>query len=270
MDAKECGSEAQAVFFDMVHSNNAARCRLWIRHKGLTDKVAIKMITYADLKSDEFLKVNPCAKVPALITDKGKPVFESQVIMQYLEDKYGHLGPPLVMSDPDDRAHVNLLCRVHDIYISSPNCTQPGFSHTQGSMYLPPRPTELYSIDRCMDRKTRSAKLAEIWKQLSWLEAEIRTPYMAGDRLTHADLTWFPTTIFMEFLLPRNFKWPQVFHETEHFPKLTAWFAKCMESDIFTTVRTEIWSFWEAKEKTGEFEAIRGETEDATFKWVYP
>ena len=33
---------------------------------------------------------------------------------------------------PNDRAFVQLLVRIHDIYISSPNCTQPHFSHTQG------------------------------------------------------------------------------------------------------------------------------------------
>jgi hypothetical protein len=46
---------------------------------------------------------------------------------------------------------------------------------------------------------------------------------MAGDRITHADLTWFPTTIFMEFMLPRVFGWDNLFNETETFPKITAW-----------------------------------------------
>ena len=49
-----------------------------------------------------------------------------------------------------------------------------------------------------MDLPTRAAKLAEIWKQLSWLEAQVAAsgpgPYLLGDdQLTLADLTWFPT-----------------------------------------------------------------------------
>lgn len=77
-----------------------------------------------------------------------------------------------------------------------------------------------------MDDFSRGSKLAEIWKQLSWLEDQISEdgPFMAGEDISHADLTWFPTAIFMEFMLPRVFDWPKIFHETEHFPKLTKWF----------------------------------------------
>ena len=65
----------------MIHSNNAARVRLLIRLKGLEDKIEIKMVTYADLKSDEFAKVNPLRKVPAIVFENGNSVFESFVIM---------------------------------------------------------------------------------------------------------------------------------------------------------------------------------------------
>lgn len=117
-------------FFDMIHSNNAARIRLWLRLKGLEDMVDSKMITYPDLQSEEYQKVNPLKKVPAFINENGECIFESFVIMQYLEDKLGHLGMRLTPENPEERAFANLLVRMHDIYISSPNCTQPNFAHT--------------------------------------------------------------------------------------------------------------------------------------------
>jgi glutathione S-transferase len=97
-----------------------------------------------------------------------------------------------------------------------------------------------------MDDFSRASKLAEIWKQLAWLEENISKdgPYMTGDKLTHADLTWFPTAIFMEFMLPRVFDWPQIFHEKDHFPKLTLWFETNQKNDIFGKVHNEIFSFW--------------------------
>jgi glutathione S-transferase len=107
----------------MVHSNNAARIRLWLRLKGLDDLVDCKMITYPDLQSEEYQKINPLKKVPAFVTGQGDCVFESFVIMQYLEDKFGHIGMPLMPENAEERAFVNLLVRVHDIYIASPNCT---------------------------------------------------------------------------------------------------------------------------------------------------
>ena len=52
----------------MVQSNNAARIRLLLNLKGLGDLVDTKMVTYQDLKSEEFKTVNPLKKVPAFIT----------------------------------------------------------------------------------------------------------------------------------------------------------------------------------------------------------
>merc|ERR1719191_505912 len=80
------------------------------------------MIVYADLQSKDFLKYNPHKKVPAFITENGDCLFESFVIMQYLEDKYGSLGPSMMLDTPEDRSFVSLLVRMHDIYIASPNC----------------------------------------------------------------------------------------------------------------------------------------------------
>jgi hypothetical protein len=50
-------------------------------------------------------------------------------------------------------------------------------------------------------------------------------------------MTWFPTSIFMEFMLPRVFQWPEIFHEEELLPKLTAWHASCKENPHFAKVR---------------------------------
>ena len=167
------------TFFDMIHSNNAARIRLWLRLKRLEGDpapVVTTMVTYPDLQSAEFATVNPLKKVPALVLPSGESIFESFVIMQYLEDKFAGHDDHISFDPgtPELRAAAQLLVRVHDIYIASPNCTQPGFAHTQGAMYLAPYETEHCSAERAMDRPTRAAKLAEIWKQLSWLEDNVR------------------------------------------------------------------------------------------------
>ena len=94
---------------------------------------------------------------------------------------------------------------------------------------------------------------------------------MAGDNLSHADLTWYPTVIFMEFMLPRVFDWPKVFHETEHFPKLTKWFQNLNENPVFQQVHGEIWQFWVQKEKEGQFDSIRELVQsNKEYKWKYP
>ena len=135
---------------------------------GMEDEIESRMVTYPELQTKEFAAVNPLKKVPALIRADSKTVFESQVILNYLEDKFGGAGQSFKPATPEGRQSMELMNRVHDLYIASPNCTAPGFSHSQGAMYLS---HGWHGPVRGMDLPTRAAKVAEIWKQLSWLES---------------------------------------------------------------------------------------------------
>jgi len=269
----------------MVHSNNAARVRLWMNIKQpLTNNepaIETRMISYADLKTPEFAAINPLMKVPALIRTDGTTVFESSVILSYLDDKFSDVGPSLRPPTPEGRQAMELLNRIHDLYIASPNCTAPGFSHSQGAMYLS---TGFHGAARGMDLPTRAAKLGEIWRQLNWLEREVAAgardgPFLMGAQLTLADLTWFPTCVFMEYMLPRVFGWPHLFDLSASepaptpFPHLAEWYAGLRtDRDEFRAVHADIWSYWEAMETAGQFEAIRQElaaNTDASLKFTF-
>jgi hypothetical protein len=41
--------EKKPFFFDMLHSNNAARIRIWLKLKGMDSMIDSKYVTYADL-----------------------------------------------------------------------------------------------------------------------------------------------------------------------------------------------------------------------------
>ena len=80
---------SKPIFYDMQHSNNAARIRLWRSLKsGMDDAIERRVVAYPDLKSPEFAAINPLKKVPAFIRADGTCVFESAVILDYLEDLY--------------------------------------------------------------------------------------------------------------------------------------------------------------------------------------
>ena len=52
----------------MVHSNNAARVRLWMALKkpgGMSDTIETRLVKYPDLKTREFTAINPLSKVRA-------------------------------------------------------------------------------------------------------------------------------------------------------------------------------------------------------------
>lgn len=260
----------------------------------------ICMVTYADMRCQWFKDVNPNQKVPAVIVPVGsqkETLFESNVIFEYLVDTYNIfdsdiIGKYLAHSAPTfqhrslsaiDRAKVNLMARVHDLYIASPNCNQPGCTHSQGGLYLPP-PGEFDNTGgrRAVDAKTRSLKLAELWTRWTWLE-EFSTevsphgPYLAGNFLSIADMGFFPTAVFMEFLLKHVADWPTLFADVQNgetqdftadssygdwvssepwnpgpiaremvsrFPRLTKWYPFLLENSVFRKVRAEIMGFW--------------------------
>ena len=270
----------RCTFYDMKHSNNAARVRLWLRlnadalstlETGGDLTIESVMMSHADIEADSYGEINPLKKVPALLTELSEEdgaaparlqLFEAAVIMGFLEDV---CPSPLVRGTPEERALAFLIVRCHDLYVSSPNCTQPNFSHTQGCMYLDPSPTPFTPERRTMDARTRHAKLTELHRQLHWLEGVAAcAPYLGGGRLTHADLTWFPTAVFMELLLPRVFGWEAVFcasGEKERgqppLPKLGAWFRMLAGQASFAKTRQEIRGTLLEQAGRGRFVGVR-------------
>lgn len=287
------------IFFDMIHSNNAARIRLFIRMFIKEEQLPICMVTYADMRCPWFEKVNPNKKVPGLIID-GETLIESNVIFEYLVDRYGIFESdvisdyfPHLVSLPSfkhkslsamERAKINLMMRVHDLYVASPNCNQFGCTHSQGGLYLPP-PGKFDRTGgrRAVDAKTRAGKFAELWTRWTWLEGVTKGPYLAGNFLSMADFSWFPTAVFMEFLLVHVAEWPALFADTGEddtghvrtvadftaadsygdwvssepwnpgfpaddmiftFPKLVKWYPQLLKLEVFRKVRSEILGFW--------------------------
>lgn len=98
-------------------SNFAARCRIVIGEKGL-DEIEIVSPPLEYLNSSEFLKINPLGKVPVLEIDDSTSLFESEVINEYLEERFPQT--PLMPSEPLARAQARLISRFHDLYLEPP------------------------------------------------------------------------------------------------------------------------------------------------------
>ncbi len=101
--------------YDLDHSPFAARVRMALYAKGLT---AALTPPPGGARSAAYRAINPLGLVPALVLDDGTVIPESEIIVEYLEDRFP--DPPLRPAAPDERARARLLARFADEYLAPP------------------------------------------------------------------------------------------------------------------------------------------------------
>jgi glutathione S-transferase len=184
--------------YNMNLSNFATKSRIAIYDKGLD--IEIVAIPGNNLKSPEYLKINPLGKTPALDAD-GMIIAESEVINEYLEDKFP--SPSLLPGTPEERARVRSFTRFHDIYLEPPLRALFG--------QLNPK---------SRDEKIVNDRLTEFNQRLDQLEAMLSpSGFAAGPEFTLADCALAPTMFFATNMMPGFGAKPAL----EGRPKLEAW-----------------------------------------------
>jgi glutathione S-transferase len=92
------------VLYNAPRCPYVARVRIVLAEKGIDYEVV-------DVDLDDrpawLYEKNPAGRVPVVEEDDGRPLPESAVIMEFLEER--HPEPPLLPPDPADRAAVRLL-----------------------------------------------------------------------------------------------------------------------------------------------------------------
>lgn len=212
---------AKRILFDVPVSNNGARCRIiaykasplkailiivvlvcagddsltisssstdyWrLMQKGIPES-ELAVMSPADLggfKSDEFLRINPQGKVPALkCQETGMAIAESDTVGRFLLSEYAHLGPSFQPDNPIS----NTMARFHDIYLTS----------IQMCLYKPGPPFGSFG--------TRKDALKEFSKQLYVLAGMMDPtgPYLCGGEVSLADATIFPSVLFAVHMFPK-------------------------------------------------------------------
>jgi len=119
-------------------------------------------------KDPEYLKISPKGLVPAVVAD-GKPINESLVILEYLEDAYPNTRP-LLPKDPVLRAHVRLAID----HISK--TIVPGF----------------FKLMQTQDKEGQEKVRIALEDAFVNFAERVKGPYLAGDQLTTADLALAP------------------------------------------------------------------------------
>lgn len=101
--------------YDFRFAPNPRKLRIYVAEKGLSIPMETVDLSKGQHRTPEFLAKNPLGSVPVLELDDGSYLTESLAIIEFLEELYP--DPPMIGTDPRERARVRELERLADVSI---------------------------------------------------------------------------------------------------------------------------------------------------------
>jgi glutathione S-transferase len=183
--------------------------KMFMAEKGIDiPRVSVDLMA-GENRQPAHLARNPNGQTPALELDDGVVLAEILPICEYLEEI--HPSPPLVGTNPEERAVTRMWARRIDLAIIEPLTN--GFRFSDGLRLFENR---VHCIPQAADDLKAIAR-----EKLTWLDGLIEgRKFIAGDRFTLADIHLF---VFLDFAA-------QVGQPLDPANKnLTAWMARVAE-----------------------------------------
>jgi len=162
--------------YDSRLSGNGWKVRILLNQLGLPYQRHVLNLAEGAARTPEFLQLNPLARVPVLVTDDGTAIAESNVILLHLAQGSRFL--------PEERGRQ--LRVLQWLFFEQ-------FDHLR----FMARPRFLVSIAKVADQHREELEYLRGFgvKALAAMEAQLaRSPYIAGDSYTIADIALFPYT----------------------------------------------------------------------------
>lgn len=152
-------------------------------------------LEYIELRNKPqwFLDISPTGQVPILITEEGEALFESDAIIEYIDE----ITPPLEIAlSPEEKAK------------------DRAWSYQASKHYL-----VQCSAQRSADKETLEQRTTNLSKAFEKVEKVLGDgPFFKGEQLSNIDIAWLPLVhraAVIESYTGYDF--------IEHFPKVKAW-----------------------------------------------
>jgi glutathione S-transferase len=182
----------------------AWRVQLALEHKALPYEVKMLSFSANDTRKPEFLALNPRHRVPTLV-DGDFVLYESNAIVEYLDEAYPATGAPLFPGDARSRALVRRLIMEVDNYVDK--AVDPVIEE---AFYK--KPEERDAAKLAAGRDGMIAEYAMFTKAM-------RGDFLAGP-LSAADFAFYP---FVAFMNRCEVKFPDLDADGMLTPELRAW-----------------------------------------------
>ncbi|KAL0008923.1 hypothetical protein SO802_010425 [Lithocarpus litseifolius] len=196
---------AEVILLDFWSSVFGLRVRIALAEKGIKYEYKEEDLMN-DNKSPLLLEMNPIHKKIPVLIHNGKPMCESLVIVQYIDEVWNDKSP-LLPSDPYQRAQVRFWADFVDtkVYqVSKKVCTTKG-------------------------EELEAAK-KEFLETYKILEGELGDkPYFGGERFGYVDLTLIPLYTWFYFIETLG-----GFKIEAQCSKIVAWAKRCMQKETIT------------------------------------
>jgi glutathione S-transferase len=165
---------------------NPRRVRIFLAEKGVAVAFEEQDMMTGELKSAEFMRLNPWQQVPVLVFDDGRRLCESVAICRYFEELKP--DPPLMGVGPIGRAETEMWQRRVELGVL--------YRVAQVFRHLNPKMAQLEVPQLPMWGEANKGKVEAELRLLDERLAE--TPYIAGDNYSIADITALVAIDFMK------------------------------------------------------------------------
>ncbi len=185
----------------------AWRVQLALEHKALPYERKVLSFSAGDTRKPEFLALNPRHRVPVIV-DGGFVLYESNAIVEYLDEAYAGRGQPLFPGDARSRALVRRLISEVDNYFDK--ATDPVVEEA------------FYRKAEERDAAKLAAGLAAVREECALFAGYMRGDFLAGG-LSAADFALYPIVAFLDRC---RVKLPELDVAGLMPPKFAAWKAR--------------------------------------------
>jgi glutathione S-transferase len=195
------------TFYYGSGSPYAWKVHLALEHKALPYERKLLSFDAGDTRKPDFLALNPRGRVPT-IDDDGYVIYESNAIVEYLDEAYPGRGEPLFPGDAKQRGLIRRLVAEVDNYV------YPAVDKVLDQAFKKPDEQDPAALD---------AGRTAVADELRLYTRSFRGPYLAGP-LTAADFALYPYVAFLFRVQLKRI--PGLRAEELLPPELSAWRAR--------------------------------------------